>query len=203
LDGLTSPGWWIDDDRESISLIGSNWGPTIRPAGSYGVTGTNYQVWNGWKFTGGRQTVSVSYLAGYNFQQAEPVTITGGTVTVANNKNFVIDMGVTYVLTGTQLQMVTSSPNQGQYSVTNGVYTFNPADNNANVVIAYGYNGIPADIQEAMNKFVYQNYNRRKTVDEKSKVITGSGTVTYWGWAMAPEVDRVIQQYKRQALLVS
>jgi len=204
-DGLTVPGWIIDDDRESLSLIGSNFNPAIRPSGSYGVTGTNYRVWGGWNFTQGRQTVKVSYLAGYNYQSNEPWAI-ASPITVKNAGSFVIDMGVTMTNTGMVMTPVPSAPASGQYVVTSsGVYTFNAADVSAggNISIAYGYNGVPADIQEAMNKFVWQNYKRRQTTDEKSRIVPGTGTVTYRDWVMAPEVDRVIQSYKRQALLVS
>lgn len=63
------------------------------------------------------------------------------TVTVANAANFVGDWGVSYAATGVPLQLVATTPTQGQYSVntTTGVYTFAAADANAAVLISYTY----------------------------------------------------------------
>jgi hypothetical protein len=46
---------------------------------------------------------------------------------------------VFYASTGVQLSPVSSSPAQGQYSVSVGVYSFNSADNGAAVLIYYSY----------------------------------------------------------------
>jgi len=70
----------------------------------------------------------------------ETDTVASGAVTVANSASFVEDYGVFYAASGTQLSPVTSSPAQGQYSVSGGVYTFNAADNSAAVLIYYSYN---------------------------------------------------------------
>src|SRR5579885_3629579 len=69
----------------------------------------------------------------------ETGTVATGAVTVANSASFVEDFGVFYAARGVQLSPVASSPSQGQYSVANGVYTFNSADNGAAVLIYYSY----------------------------------------------------------------
>jgi hypothetical protein len=61
------------------------------------------------------------------------------TVTATHSSEFVADQGVTYASTGLPLIAVTSSPAQGQYSVSAGVYTFAAADEGANVLISYTY----------------------------------------------------------------
>lgn len=63
------------------------------------------------------------------------------TITVANAMTFLNDQGVCFSANGAQLQLVASSPTQGQYSVVNstGVYTFAAADASAGVFIYYSY----------------------------------------------------------------
>jgi hypothetical protein len=75
----------------------------------------------------------------WNLQEAHTVPAPSGpyTVSVTNAATFDQDLGVTYVTTGIPFVKVASSPAQGQYSVTAGVYTFNSADANAAVLINY------------------------------------------------------------------
>jgi len=74
----------------------------------------------------------------------ESGTITGNSVTVANNGTFLTDLGVSYSLTGLKLTRGATASAQGIYSVSNGVYTFNSADNNTAVKISYIYTGAAA-----------------------------------------------------------
>ena len=69
----------------------------------------------------------------------ETGTVASASVTVANSATFVEDYGVFYASTGAQFSPVASSPAQGQYSVSSGIYTFNSADNGAAVLIYYSY----------------------------------------------------------------
>jgi hypothetical protein len=69
----------------------------------------------------------------------EAGTVASTSVTVANSATFAEDYGVFYAANGVQLAPVASSPAQGQYSVTSGVYAFNSADNGAAVLIYYSY----------------------------------------------------------------
>lgn len=61
------------------------------------------------------------------------------TITVTNSSNWQFDLGVIYAATGLALTRVASSPAQGQYSVSSGVYTFASADASAAVLISYTY----------------------------------------------------------------
>ncbi len=62
------------------------------------------------------------------------------TVSAANAASFATDLGVIYAATGLPLAKVTSTPSQGQYSVsTAGVYTFASADSGAAVLISYTF----------------------------------------------------------------
>lgn len=66
-------------------------------------------------------------------------TVATGSATVSHTP-VLTDLGVRYQ-SGGYLQQVASGPTQGQYSVVlaTGVYTFNAADNSANVLISYTY----------------------------------------------------------------
>lgn len=61
------------------------------------------------------------------------------TVSVANTANFVCDAGVLYAASGLPLTKVASSPSVGQYSVADGVYTFNASDAGKAVLVTYTY----------------------------------------------------------------
>jgi hypothetical protein len=65
-----------------------------------------------------------------------PYTVTP---TPPNSGTFAGDLGVSYANGGAPLELVSSSPAQGQYSQAAGVYTFAAADEGAAVVISYTY----------------------------------------------------------------
>ena len=184
-------GWVIDQDRKSIVIVGTI--PNVAATG-----------FGGYCFRKGFQNVNINYLAGYSLQEAEPwiIPATPCQITVLNSgaETFVLDQGVRYVSNGAALQSVPSNPAQGQYSVTSaGVYTFNTADAAANVVIAYAYNGVPLDIQNAVNIQVALNYKRRDWAGMNSQGNPQLGTTSYAKWEIPPEVERVIQNYTRRA----
>lgn len=189
-------GYLIDQDRKSISLRGGGNG-----SGTFSTT--TYGNWGPF-FCKGIQNVSVSYLAGYSLMPAEPAVIpaTPFQVTVANNVQFVLDMGVTYQQTGIALVPVASNPAQGQYSVSSaGVYTFNSGDQGLKIVISYGYNGAPEDLQVACKRIVSLIYKRKPQEDVKSKIMTEGGTLNLRDWECPPEVERTIQKYMRRAVV--
>ena len=78
------------------------------------------------------------------------------TVVVTNSAQFVDDWGVRYSATGLPLTKVVSSPVQGQYTVTNGTYTFSSADAGAAVLISYRYSsaaGVQLNIRQQLMGF--------------------------------------------------
>jgi|SRR5579864_451380 len=189
-------GYLIDQDRKSISLRGGSSG-----SGSFSTT-----TLGGWGpfFQKGIQNVNVSYLAGYSLMPAEPYKIpaTPFQITVINTASFVLDMGVTYAQSGIALVPVTSPPAQGQYSVSSaGVYTFSAADSGVQIVISYGYNGAPGDLQVACKRIVALIYKRKPQEDLKSKMMTEGGTTNFRDWAWPPEVKTTIEKYKRRAIV--
>jgi hypothetical protein len=75
-----------------------------------------------------------SYNEGASIGAASPYT-----ATVANAAAFDANLGVAYASSGLQLTQVASSPAQGQYSLSSGLYTFNSADAGKAVLITYSY----------------------------------------------------------------
>lgn len=79
--------------------------------------------------------------------EAGAVPATPFQITVANAADFVMDLGVTDVLTGIPMTQVASGPATGQYSVNSstGVYTFAAADTLKAVIINYIYTATTTD----------------------------------------------------------
>lgn len=61
------------------------------------------------------------------------------TVTVINSATFAEDLGVINGTTGDSLDKVASAPASGQYSVSNGVYTFASGASGADMMLSYAY----------------------------------------------------------------
>jgi hypothetical protein len=79
---------------------------------------------------------------------------------------------------------------------------FSEGMQNVHVVYKAGFNGVPADIRLAATQMVAVNYKRRQWIDQKSQAMAaGAGTVTYRDWELPPEVERVIQNYSRTAVV--
>lgn len=129
----------------------------------------------GLRFPCQRNSVYVSYTAGYEAQnEAHTVQGTGHTVTVS--KIWLDDQGVT-LANGTPLTAVASAPAAMQYSVTDGVYTFNVAQDTAGVLISYSF--VPADINHAVIELVAERYKYRDRIGHTNKSLGGQETVGF------------------------
>jgi hypothetical protein len=129
----------IDIDQKLKELFGSSAGADDVAPGNVSVTG---------KFTFGRfdpnlfaqAFCGIAPTTGVTQVQSESHSVpavTPFTVQVANSATFKTDLGVTYESTGASLTKVTSVSAAGTYSVAAGTYTFDTADEGANVVISY------------------------------------------------------------------
>src|SRR5580704_8157297 len=131
----------IDFDRKIETLLGQYNMAVAAGGGEFKITGkAKYarlqatQINN--LFLG--QTLTANSML--EMTTGESDTVASGAITVANSATFVEDYGVFYAASGAQLTPIASSPTQGQYSVSSGVYTFNSADNGAALLIYYSYN---------------------------------------------------------------
>jgi hypothetical protein len=130
----------LDFDRKIETLLGQYNMPVAAGGGEFKITGKAKfarlqatQINN--LFLG--QTLTANSML--EMTTGESGTVASGSVTVANSSTFGEDYGVFYASTGVQLTPVSSSPAQGQYSVSSGVYSFNTADNGSGVLIYYSY----------------------------------------------------------------
>jgi len=148
-------------------------------------------------FPGARnsQNVLVVYQAGYQVT-AEAQTVSAGTAAVnAPFGAWASDQGVTYA-NGTPLQLVSLAPMAGQYqlSTTAGVYIFNSSDNDASVLISYGF--IPSDLADACIEIVSERYKYSERIGEKSHSLGGNETVSFDNSRFTPLVAAMLQPYR-------
>lgn len=69
---------------------------------------------------------------------------------------------------------------------------------NINVQYTAGFEEVPFDVQDAVNQHVAIKYKRRNTLDQESITIPSSGgTTRYRDWEVPPEIERVINAYRR------
>src|ERR1700729_2353916 len=92
-------------------------------------------------YPSGRQSLVVSYNAGYAIQnevQAVPAAAPLQLSAFSSYGLWASDLGVTYASTGAPLAVVSASPRAGQYAVNAGTYGFSGADAGQSVSISYG-----------------------------------------------------------------
>lgn len=162
-------------------------------------------------FVGGRQNISVSYTAGYQVTgEAAAVPSGGGNVTPAQPYGpWASDQGVTYA-DGTALTAIpTGTPAQGQYlaKLTQSadasppawtiVYTFAAADQNAPVLISYGF--IPAAINNACIEWAAERFRYRERIGQSSQTVSGQMTAAYSLKGMPDFIKASLDPYRSVA----
>jgi Phage gp6-like head-tail connector protein len=156
----------------------------------------------GYGFGRGYSNIAISYTAGFVIQnEAQTVPTGAGPYTVTANAPMGMwgaDQGVTYA-NGNALTAVASNPDQGQYSVTAGVYTFNAADAGQVVLISYSY--VPQDIAHAAMEMVAERYRYKNRIGEVSKSLGGQETMSYSQKDMPDFIRTLLQPYKRVVLV--
>ncbi len=173
-------------DPQLISLNGANYG------GAYAAAG----------FCRGNRNVLVNYDAGYAIQGEAGTIPASGQYQITTMQQFgrwARDDGVTNASTGAALTKVSSSPAVGQYSVNEGVYSFNSANAGLGVLIDYSY--IPATLESACLECCAERYSYRQHVGLKSNSMMGNVTTSYDNSGLTPFVKLMIQPYKRMVPL--
>lgn len=215
--GTVTPGWVLDQKRESVSMVGVygagyGLGRGYAPAGAYAATGGPLsRTYGGYGFgrpnDNNRQNVQIQYFAGGQIMFAEswtiPVSPGPYTVTVSQAANFWNDLNQVYYSQPQNGQLVqftpvTSGPTQGQYSVSSsGVYTFNAADAGLPVNISYGFNQAPNDVQMACIMQVCETLFTRKSIGLNSEAVPEAGSTSFSKVARPARVLMVMSKYKR------
>jgi hypothetical protein len=155
----------------------------------------------GHQYRAGRQSLVVSYSAGYAVQnetQTVPAAAPLQLTAFSPYGPWGSDLGVTYTATGAWLTLVSSSPAAGQYAVGGGTYTFSAADAGQSVSISYGY--VPQDIAQATLELAAERFRAAERIGLKAKSIGGQETIAYDMSAMSAPIDAMLQPYRRVTL---
>lgn len=190
------PGYYIGPTARSIRIRGGFAGDSFS---TYYPTSFNLPF----VFVKGRGNILVNYTAGNppNVVTGEQQTIpaTGAATLTVFNAPWQSDQGVTFVVGGASLVNVPNNPGPGQYSVSNGVYTFNTADAGKAVLINYTAGQAPSDLELAATIVVAETYRKRSWIGLKSRAMTGAaaGTTSYRDWTMPPECQEIFDRFKR------
>jgi hypothetical protein len=183
---------------------------TIPPCSAPSEFGTGYvfEQWDGappgrpqalslrgYSFPSGAQSVAIVYQSGYQVT-AEPQTVSGGTATVnAPYGKWASDAGVSYV-NGTALLRVASMPAIGQYAfdAAAGTYDFDVGDDNAEVLISYGF--VPSDLADACIELVSERFKYSERIGERTHSLGGNETVAFDTTRFTPLIAAMLQPYK-------
>ncbi len=149
----------------------------------------------------GRQSLVVSYQAGYAVQseaQTVPLSAPLQLPAFAPYGPWASDLGVAYAAAGVAFSAVASAPAAGQYAVSAGVYSFSSADAGQSVSLSYGY--IPQDVAQAALELAAERFRAAERIGLRSKSVGGQETISYDGSAVSAPVLAMLQPYKRVAL---
>jgi hypothetical protein len=153
------------------------------------------------QYRSGRQSLVVSYSAGYAVQneaQAIPAAAPLQLLAFSPYGPWGSDLGVTYTESGAPLTPVSTSPSAGQYAISAGSYSFSVADAGQSVSITYGY--VPQDIAQAALELAAERFRAAERIGLKSKSIGGQETIAYDTSAMSAPIQATLQPYKRVIL---
>ena len=182
---------------QASSTYPTGYGYFLEPADSEPPGSTQRLLFGGcgW-WTRGKANIAVTCTTGYQVT-AEAQTVPANPYQITATQPYGAwgaDAGVTYA-TGAALTKVATAPAQGQYSVSNGVYTFAATDAGASVLLSYGY--IPADLAQACFELVGEKYRMRDRIGIVSKTLGGQETISYSQRDMHPTIKILLQQYMR------
>lgn len=121
-------------------------------------------------------------------------------VATVSNLPWLSDGGVNYFSSGNPLTLVNVAPAVGQYFLMgNGSYLFNSADAGSQVQISYDAAGTPADVQEAVLRWVNLIYKRRGWEGIRSLMQKDAGSTTYTSFEIDPSIEKTMRYYRRRA----
>lgn len=193
----------------SISNLTVN-GVVLSVSPSYNSIGYTLTAWDGTlpgraqqlslrgsSFCRGTQNILCTYVAGYLISK-EPQIVAGGKAMTGQSMGaWASDQGITYS-TGVALQAVSGAPAVGQYQIdagNYGGYIFNAADNNAQILINYGF--IPSPLNQACVEIAAERYRYRSRIGQSSVSMDGKETASYDLSAVSKYVAMNLQPFKR------
>jgi hypothetical protein len=204
---FTQPGWIIDQSGKFVVIrgYGSQMGNGGGRCGTF--IGASYgNLGRAGGFIQGIQNINLQYTAGWIYTVVnETQTVTTQTIPLnqvpANSAPLAAwysTQSLVRASNGVAFVQVPSAPAVGQFTVSaTGVYGFNVADNAAAVLNSYTYSAVPADVFSKATKQVAVEYRRSGWLDQQA--VRGElGSTIYRAWDVSPDIEAVIQSYKRQ-----
>lgn len=143
-------------------------------------------------FPRGPGSISVRYTAGFVISENRTIPATPHQITTQNF--WFSDVSVVGP-DGSTWTKVDSAPGESEYSVEDGVYTFNVANEGEEVAITYSF--CPADIQQAVWELAAERYKYMDRIGYKSKTLGGQETVVFDNSAMSAYVKELLMPYKK------
>jgi hypothetical protein len=152
---------------------------------------------HGFQMPDGRQSVTVTYNAGYRASEARelPEAADGAqTVSVTAYFCLVEDFGVT--IDGVaQTRVKTGTPGTGEYKLVGSTYQFPAAIEGEAVVLDYSY--VPAAIEDAVIQMVGTKFKAKDNIGVSSKTLGGQETVVFDKRDLSQSIKDVLQPYRR------
>ena len=143
-----------------------------------------------------RQNIVVKYRSGYQLTGEVGIVTNAGTYTVkAPYGAWKTDEGVIDQAADKSFIRVDASPLASQYSVSNGVYTFNAADISKSLKFNYGY--CPYDIQQAAREMIAERYKYKDRIGINSTSLSGKETTSYSNFSITEAAKSMLRPYRR------
>lgn len=193
---LAISGLTISGSSISAATSGTALGYVLAPWDGSNAGSIQQLSLRGYRYTKDYGNVTIDYTAGYAIAN-EAHTIPGSiayTITVDETYGqWAQDDGVVSAA-GVVFTKVTGSPSAGQYSVTNGVYTFNAANASTAMLISYSYT--PAAITEACIEWVGERYSYKQRIGQTSRTLGGQETAAF-NLKTPEQVKLLLEPFKR------
>lgn len=142
-----------------------------------------------------RSSTDIVYTAGYQISETYVVSSSDPS-TLRTDHVWLGGLEVAYEDTGILLELVSSTPAVGQYTLSNdGLYTFNTADGGKSVIITYSY--VPDDIEQACYQLVGDQFKAKDRIGYKSKTLGGQETVVFETSDMTDYTRRALNSFIR------
>ena len=188
-------------DTPIISVGALTISSTVIPASADGVAyGYQFDELNVFLFGGalfpmGRRNVGMDYTAGYTTTETDFIPVSNApTITPTTGGYATVDRGVANSSTSVAFTLVGNGPVANQYSFANGVYSFNSADSNAQVVLSYDY--APGPVEQGVIELVGGDLKQRDNLGIASKSLRDE-TITYSDKMMSNSVQGLLWPYRK------
>lgn len=146
-------------------------------------------------FPRGYQNVECSWVAGYQESETNYVPAGSSPVLIPTTGGTAAQVISVYdVTSSTTLTEVGSAPATGQFTFSDGVFTFNTAQDNHSVRMTYYY--VPGPVEQAVIEMVALDLQQRSNIGVNSKTLGGE-TLSYEKKGMPDSVMEMLRPFRK------